>query len=114
MMGRMSGLCLLGLAVAVTPAAAQQQGGMPPFGELAYVTCSEAQAMEPARRVEVARFLAHHAAAHYGIALQESGEAGRELAILVRGACTMFPQAYLFGVVAQAVRVEAERLMAAR
>ena len=70
--------------------------------------------MEPARRIKVARFLANHAAAHCGIALQETGEAGRELGILVRGACTMFPQAYLFGVVAQAVRIEAERLMAAR
>jgi hypothetical protein len=114
MMGRGLRLCLLGLIAAATPAAAQRQGGMPPFEELAYVTCSEAQAMEPARRVEVARFLANHAAAHYGIALQETGEAGRELGILVRGACTMFPQAYLFGVVAQAVRVEAERLMAER
>ncbi len=114
MMGRGLRLCLLGLVAVVTPAAAQEAGMMPPFEELVYVTCSEAQAMEPARRIEVARFLAHHAAARYGIALQETGEAGRELRILVRGACTMFPQAYLFGVVAQAVRVEAERLMAER
>jgi hypothetical protein len=113
MTGRGLRLCLLGL-IAVAPPAAAQEARMPPFEELVYITCSEAQAMEPARCIEVARFLANHAAAHYGIALQETGEAGRELGILVRGACTMFPQAYLFGVVAQAVRVEAERLMAER
>ena len=98
--------------MAVTPAAAQQQGGLPPFEELVYL--SEAQAMEPAERVAVARFLANRAAAHYGIALPDEEAAGRKLGTLVRGACTMFPLALLFGVIAHAVKVEAERLMAAR
>jgi hypothetical protein len=39
---------------------------------------------------------------------------GRELGTLVRGGWTMFPQALLFGVIAQAVRVEAERLVPAQ
>ena len=112
MMTRMLSLCLLGLAAAVTPATAQE-APMPPFEELVFLSCSEAQAMEPTERVAIARFLADRAAVHYGIALPDDEAAGRELGILVRGACTMFPQAYLFGVVAQAVRVEAERLMAA-
>jgi hypothetical protein len=70
--------------------------------------------MAPSERVAIARFLADRAAAHYGIALADEEAAGRELGILVRGGCTMFPQALLFGVIAQAVRVEAERLAAAR
>lgn len=112
MMKRVLSLGLLGVAFA-TPAAAQGTG-MPPFEELVYLTCSEAQAMDPAERVEVARFLADRAAAHHGIALAENEAVGRELGILVRGGCTMFPQALLFAVIAQAVRVEAERLTTAR
>lgn len=110
---RIFALCCLGLAATTSPAIAQQ-GALPPFEELIYVTCDEAQAMAPARRVAIARFLADHAAAHHGIALAGTEEAGRELGILVRGACTMFPQAYLFGVIGQAVRVEAEWLSTAR
>jgi hypothetical protein len=113
MMTRMLGLGLLGLACAVTPAAAQE-APMPPFEELVYLSCREAQAMDPAERVAIARFLADRAAAHYDIALADNEAVGRELGILVRGGCTMFPQALLFGVIAQAVRVEAERLSAAQ
>jgi hypothetical protein len=113
MIGRVSRLCLLGLTAAVTPAAAQE-ARLPPFEELVYLSCSEAQAMAPSERVAIARFLADRAAAHYGIALADEEAAGRELGILVRGGCTMFPQALLFGVIAQAIRVEAERLAAAR
>ena len=87
---------------------------MPPFEELVFLSCSDAQAMEPTERVAVARYLADRAAAHYGIALADNEAVGRELGVLVRGGCTMFPQALLFGVIAQAVRVEAERLAAAR
>jgi hypothetical protein len=112
MMRRMLTLGLLGLALTVTPAVAQES--LPPFEELVYLSCSDAQAMEPAERVAVARHLAERAAAHYGIALADNEAVGRELGILVRGGCTMFPQALLFGVIAQAVRVEAERLTAAR
>jgi hypothetical protein len=111
MIGRVSRLCLLGLAAAVMPAAAQEVP-LPPFEELVFLSCSEAQTMDPGERVAIARFLANRAAAHYGIALPDEEAAGRELGILVRGACTMFPQALLFGVIAQAVRVEAERLAA--
>lgn len=112
MMQRVLSAAVFGLAFAVTSAAAEAQ--MPPFEELVYLSCREAQAMEPAERVAVARFLADRAAAHYGIALADNEAVGRELGILVRGGCTMFPQALLFGVIAQAVRVEAERLTAAR
>lgn len=110
MMTRMLSLGLLGLALTATPTVAQESL---PFEQLVYLSCSDAQAMEPAERVAVARLLADRAAAHYGIAL-DTEAAGRELGILVRGGCTMFPQALLFGVIAQAVRVEAERLTAAR
>ena len=113
MMRRMLSLGLIGLAFAATPAATQE-AQMPPFEELVYLSCREAQAMESAERVAVARFLADRAAAHYGIALADNEAVGRELGILVRGGCTMFPQALLFGVIAQAVRVEAERLTAAQ
>jgi hypothetical protein len=56
-------LGLLGLALALTPAAAQEPR-MPPFEELVDLSCSEAHAMEPAERVAVARYLADRAPAH--------------------------------------------------
>jgi hypothetical protein len=84
-------LALLGLAFAATPLAAQQSP-MPPFEELVYLSCSEAQAMEPTERVAVASSLADRATAHYGIALADNEAAGRELGILVRRGCTMFPR----------------------
>lgn len=110
---RMLSLAVLGLACTATPAAAQQ-AQLPPFEELVYLSCSDAQAMDPAERVAVARHLADRAAAHYGIVLGNDDTVGRELGILIRGGCTMFPQALLFGVIAQAVKVEAARLTAAR
>lgn len=109
----LSALALGGLALAAVPVAAQQ-ATMPPFEEMVYITCADAQAMAPERRMEIARYLADHAAAHHGISLPPTEEAGQELGILVRGGCTMFPQAYLFGVIGQALRVEAERAGAMR
>jgi hypothetical protein len=101
-----SRLCLVGRTVAVTSAAAQE-ARMPPFEKLVYLSCSEAQAVEPGKWVAVARFLADRTAA-------DEEAVGQELGMLARGACTMFPQALLFGVIAQAVRIEAGRLAAAR
>ena len=112
-MRRVLSLCLLGLAAALTPAAAQGLR-IPAFEELVYLSCNEAQAVEPSERVAVARFLTNRAAAHCGIALADNEAVGRELGSLVPGGCTMFPQALLFGVIAQAVRVEAEQLAAER
>jgi hypothetical protein len=113
MSARAWGLCLLGLASVTSPAAAQQTQ-IAPFEELVFLSCSDAQAMPPDERVAVAQLLADRAAKHYGIALPDNEAEGRELGILVRGGCTMFPQALLFGVIAQAVRLEADRLKAAQ
>jgi hypothetical protein len=113
MTARTLSLCLLGLTLATGPAGAQQPQ-TPPFEDLVFLSCSDAQAMPPEQRVAVALALADRAAKHYGIALPDNQAEGRELGLLVRGGCTMFPQALLFGVIAQAVRLEAERLKAAR
>ena len=65
--------------------------------------------MQPVERVAVARLLADRAAAHYGIAPPDEEAVGPALGALVRAGCIMFPQALLFGVIAQALRIEAER-----
>jgi hypothetical protein len=79
------------------------------FDQAAYVTCREAQAMPPERRPALAVFLAEHAARQRGVTIPD-GEAGAQLGHLVRGGCTLAPDAYLFTVIDRAIAVEQSRL----
>lgn len=79
------------------------------FDQAAYITCREAQAMKPDARKQVAAFLAEHSARHRGISLP-TDERGGQLAMLVRGGCTLAPDAYLFTVIDRAIQAEQDKL----
>ena len=95
------------LFVAATTAQAQ----MAPtnFDQAAYITCKEANAMAPEPRKQLAIFLANHAAAYRGVMLPD-GDQGAQLAHLVRGGCTLAPDAYLFTVIDRAILAELPKL----
>ena len=100
---------LVAAAVLAAPASAQAQ--VPPlnFDQAAYITCREAQAMQPEARKMLALSLAEHAARHRGVAIPD-GEPGAQLALLVRGGCTLAPDAYLFTVIDRAIVAELAKL----
>jgi hypothetical protein len=94
------------LAIATT---AQAQVAPTNFDQAAYITCKEAQAMQPEPRKQLAIFLANHAAAYHGVVIPD-GEQGAQLAHLVRGGCTLAPDAYLFTVIDRAILSEMSKL----
>lgn len=79
------------------------------FEQAAYVTCREAQAMNVEARKSLAVYLAEHAARYRGVALPQD-ERGGQLALLVRGGCTLAPDAYLFTVIDRAIVAEKDKL----
>lgn len=89
------------------PALAQTAPGA--FETAAYVTCREAQAMQSEQRRTLAVYLADHAARYRGVVLPD-GEQGTQLALLVRGGCTLAPDAYLFTVIDRAILAELGKL----
>jgi hypothetical protein len=84
---------------------------MPPlnFDQAAYITCREAHNMQVEPRKALALYLAEHAARHRGVMIPD-GEPGAQLAMLVRGGCTLAPDAYLFTVIDRAIVAELPRL----
>jgi hypothetical protein len=102
---------LVAAAAALLAASASAQAQVPPlnFDQAAYITCREAQAMQPDVRRMVAVYLADHAARHRGVVIPES-EQGAQLAYLVRGGCTLAPDAYLFTVIDRALVAEIDKL----
>ena len=101
-------LIALGALVAVS-AAAQAQTSLLNFDHAAYITCREAHAMNPEARKALAVFLAEHSGRVRGVVIPD-GEQGAQLAHLVRGGCTLSPDAYLFTVVDRAVVAESSKL----
>ena len=99
------------LAVAMTSTVASTAQAQTPlsFDRAAYVTCREAQNMQPEPRKALAIFLAEHAARYRGVSIPE-GEVGGQLALLVRGGCTLAPDAYLFTVIDRAILAEMSKL----
>jgi hypothetical protein len=75
------------------------------FDQAAYVTCKEAQAMTPDARKALALYLADHAARHRGVTMPTDARGG-QIAYLVRGGCTLAPDAYLFTVIDRAILAE--------
>lgn len=96
-------------ALAVMSASAQAQVPALNFDQGAYVTCREAQAMQPESRRMLAVYLADHAARRRGVTIPEN-EQGAQLAHLVRGGCTLAPDAYLFTVIDRALASELAKL----
>ena len=75
------------------------------FDQAAYITCKEAHAMNPEARKALAVYLAEHAARYRGVMVPD-GPMGAQLAHLVRGGCTLAPDAYLFTVIDRAILAE--------
>ena len=99
------------VTAAVLAASASAQAQVPPlnFNQAAYVTCREAHAMQPQARQALAVYLADHAARYRGVAIPENDQ-GAQLAHLVRGGCTLAPDAYLFTVIDRAILAELPKL----
>ena len=87
------------------------QAQMPPtnFDQAAYITCKEAHAMQPEARKTLAIFLAEHASRYHGVTIPD-GPQGAQIAYLVRGGCTLAPDAYLFTVIDRAIIAEMSKL----
>jgi hypothetical protein len=98
---------LAGLVLAATTA--QAQNAPLNFDQAAYITCREAQAMNQEARKSLAIYLAEHSARYRGVALPDD-QRGGELAMLVRGGCTLAPDAYLFTVIDRAILAEKDKL----
>ncbi len=79
------------------------------FDNAAYVTCREAQNLTPDARRSLAVFLADHAARHHGVKIPEDSRGGN-LGMLVRGGCTLAPDAYLFTVIDRAIVADIDQL----
>ena len=79
------------------------------FEQAAYITCREAHAMQPDARIALAISLAEHSARARGVALPDDERGGR-LALLVRGGCTLAPDAYLVTVIDRAILAEKDKL----
>ncbi|MBM3646637.1 MAG: hypothetical protein FJX11_02490 [Alphaproteobacteria bacterium] len=96
-------------ALALVAGAAQAQ--MPPlnFDQAAYITCKEAHAMNPEARRALALYLAEHSARYRGVVIPD-GPIGAQIGHLVRGGCTLAPDAYLFTVIDRAVLAELSKL----
>jgi len=102
---------ILVTVAALLVATASAQAQVPPlnFDQAAYVTCRDAHAMQPQARQALAVYLAEHAARHRGVVIPEN-EQGAQLAHLVRGGCTLAPDAYLFTVIDRALVAELAKL----
>jgi len=96
-------------ALGVASTAAHAQTATLTFDRAAYVTCREAQAMQPEPRKVLAVFLANHAASYHGVVVPDD-ERGGQLAQLVRGGCTLAPDAYLFTVIDRALVAEISKM----
>ncbi len=95
--------------VAALTTSAQAQAPALQFEQAAYVTCREAHAMTPDSRRALAMFLAEYSARRYGVTIPEDTR-GTQLAFLVRGGCTVSPDAYLYAVIDRAVLAERANL----
>ena len=99
------------VAAALMSIAGAAQAQMPPtnFDQAAYITCKEAHAMQPEARKTLAIFLAEHASRYHGVTIPD-GPQGAQIAYLVRGGCTLAPDAYLFTVIDRAIIAEMAKL----
>ena len=96
-------------ALLAASTAAQAQVAPTNFDQAAYITCKEAHAMQPEARKTLAIFLAEHASRYHGVTIPD-GPQGAQIAYLVRGGCTLAPDAYLFTVIDRAILAEMSKL----
>ena len=101
-------LLTAGTLLAVSTAAQAQTAPLN-FDQAAYITCKQAHDMAPEPRRALAVFLLDHSARARGVVIPED-ERGAQIGYLVRGGCTLAPDAYLFTVIDRAVVAEAAKL----
>ena len=75
-----------------------------PFDQAVFYSCDEAQAMTPQARRALAEMLAERSAIYRGVAWPLPDQLGDDAGLLVRGICTMYPEANLFGVLDRVIR----------
>jgi hypothetical protein len=103
-------IAIVTAALLAAASAVQAQTAPLNFEQAAYVTCREAHAMNHEARKSLSVYLAEHAARYRGVAIPHNDERGAQLAMLVRGGCTLAPDAYLFTVIDRAILAEKDRL----
>ena|SRR5262245_36945747 len=98
-------------ALLVAGSAAQAQTAAPTltFERAVFITCREAHGMQPEARKALAYYLAEYAARYHGVTIPEDSR-GAQVAYLVRGGCTISPDAYLFAVIDRAIVAEMPNL----
>jgi hypothetical protein len=79
------------------------------FEQAVFITCREAHAFPVEIRQRLALFLADYAARARGVMIPDD-ERGGQLALLVRGGCTLSPDAHLFAVIDKAIVAEQAKL----
>jgi hypothetical protein len=99
------------LLVASTVAQAQTSPAAPSltFERAVFTTCKEAHAMQPEARKALSYYLAEYSARYRGVTIPEDSR-GAQVGYLVRGGCTLAPDAYLFTVIDRAIVAELGKL----
>lgn len=104
-----AGATLLAAAIAQAQTPASTAAPAYSFERVAYITCKEAHALPPDQRRALAVFLAEHSSRYHGVVIPDD-DRGTQIAYLVRGGCTLAPDAYLFTVIDRAVTAEKGKL----
>ena len=105
----MKTVALAAALLAASAAQAQTPAAPLNFDQAAYITCREANAMNIEARKSLAIYLAEHSARYRGVVIPDD-QRGGQLAMLVRGGCTLAPDAYLFTVIDRAILAEKDKL----
>jgi hypothetical protein len=79
------------------------------FERAVFITCKDAHAMAPEARRALAYYLAEYSARYRGVTIPEDSR-GAQVGYLVRGGCTLAPDAYLFTVIDRAIVAELSKL----
>ena len=99
-------------ALLVASTTVQAQTASPPAFTLeraVFITCKEAHDMKPDARKALSYYLAEYSARYRGVTLPEDSR-GEQVGYLVRGGCTLAPDAYLFSVIDRAIVAELKNL----
>jgi hypothetical protein len=105
----LAALLVAGGAAQAQTAAATTPAPTYTFERAVFVTCQEAHGMPGHIRKALASYLAEYSARYHGVVIPEDSR-GAQVGYLVRGGCTLHPDAYLFAVIDRAVLAEMPNL----
>src|SRR5215470_7346586 len=94
------------VAAALLAASTGAQAQTPPaptltFERAVFITCREAHDMQPEARRALGYYLLEYSARYRGVTIPED-QRGAQIGYLVRGGCTLAPDAYFFTVIDRA------------